>query len=71
LKSCWISPGKSETLVVLVQPVSASRNADAAPRPGELLALARSSSTEARQRLMAITAENISSFLAGKPVHTV
>jgi glycerate dehydrogenase len=27
--------------------------------------------TEARQRLMAITAENISSFLAGKPVHTV
>ena len=27
--------------------------------------------TEARQRLMAITAENISTFLAGKPVHTV
>ena len=38
--------------MVLVQPVSASRNADAAPRPGELLALARSSSTEARQRLL-------------------
>jgi uncharacterized protein (DUF2336 family) len=41
-----------ETPVVVVQPVPVSRNADAAPRPSELLALARNSSTEARQRLL-------------------
>jgi uncharacterized protein (DUF2336 family) len=38
--------------VVLVQLVPASRPADAAPRPSDLLALARISSTEARQRLL-------------------
>lgn len=38
--------------MVLVQPVSASRTVDAAPRPGELLALAHNTSTEARQRLL-------------------
>lgn len=49
---CRLVTGTSETPVVLVQPVPASRNADAAPRPSELLALARNSSTEARQRLL-------------------
>jgi uncharacterized protein (DUF2336 family) len=38
--------------VVLAQLVPASRNADAAPRPSELLALAHNTSTEARQRLL-------------------
>jgi len=38
--------------VVLVQLVPASRTADAAPRPSELLALAHNPSTEARQRLL-------------------
>jgi uncharacterized protein (DUF2336 family) len=38
--------------VVLVQLVPASRSADAAPRLGELLALARDPGTEARQRLL-------------------
>ncbi|MEY4556819.1 MAG: hypothetical protein RL093_1938 [Pseudomonadota bacterium] len=38
--------------MVLVQLVPASRPADAAPRPSDLLALARISSTEARQRLL-------------------
>lgn len=38
--------------MVLAQLVPASRNADAAPRPSELLALAHNTSTEARQRLL-------------------
>ena len=38
--------------MVLVQLVPASRTADAAPRPSELLALAHNPSTEARQRLL-------------------
>jgi len=38
--------------VVLVQLVPASRTEGAAPRPGELLALAHDPSTEARQRLL-------------------
>lgn len=38
--------------MVLVQLVPASRTADAAPRPSELLALAHDPSTEARQRLL-------------------
>lgn len=38
--------------MVLVQLVPASRPADAAPRPSELLALAHNPSTEARQRLL-------------------